>query len=72
MSEHRVCVSDYEVDAQKILPKAVYDYYRSGADQQQTLEDNTAAFNRYRALEGGTGQLRLHPRLPPTRSQSGV
>ncbi|XP_030195101.1 2-Hydroxyacid oxidase 1 isoform X1 [Gadus morhua] len=48
MSEHRVCVSDYEVDAQKILPKAVYDYYRSGADQQQTLEDNTAAFNRWR------------------------
>ncbi|XP_059901960.1 hydroxyacid oxidase 1 isoform X1 [Gadus macrocephalus] len=48
MSEHRVCVSDYEVDAKRILPKAVYDYYRSGADQQQTLEDNTAAFNRWR------------------------
>ncbi|CAL8317348.1 unnamed protein product [Arctogadus glacialis] len=48
MSGHRVCVSDYEADAQKILPKAVYDYYRSGADQQQTLEDNTAAFSRWR------------------------
>ncbi|CAL8283171.1 unnamed protein product [Boreogadus saida] len=48
MSERRVCVSDYEADAQRILPKAVYDYYRSGADQQQTLEDNTAAFNRWR------------------------
>ncbi|KAK0136513.1 Hydroxyacid oxidase 1 [Merluccius polli] len=48
MSKHRVCVSDYEEEAKKILPKAVYDYYRSGADQQQTLADNTAAFNRWR------------------------
>ena len=48
MSEHRVCVSDYEEEARKTLPKAVFDYYRSGADQQQTLADNTAAFNRYR------------------------
>ncbi|KAJ3601564.1 hypothetical protein NHX12_032532 [Muraenolepis orangiensis] len=47
MSDHRVCVSDYEEEAKKSLPKAVYDYYRSGADQQQTLADNTAAFNRW-------------------------
>ena len=46
MSKPRVCVSDFEEEAKKVLPKAVYDYYRSGADQQQTLEDNTAAFNR--------------------------
>lgn len=43
----RVCVSDFEEEARKLLPKAVYDYYRSGADQQNTLADNVAAFNRY-------------------------
>uniref|UniRef100_A0A665V5B7 (S)-2-hydroxy-acid oxidase n=2 Tax=Echeneis naucrates TaxID=173247 RepID=A0A665V5B7_ECHNA len=47
MSGHRVCVSDFEEEARKILPKAVYDYYRSGADEQKTLADNVAAFNRW-------------------------
>ncbi|KAM7386227.1 hypothetical protein PAMA_009051 [Pampus argenteus] len=47
MSGQRVCVSDFEVEARKILPKAVYDYYRSGADEQTTLADNVAAFNRW-------------------------
>lgn len=42
----RVCVSDFEEEARKTLPKAVYDYYRSGADEQKTLADNVAAFNR--------------------------
>lgn len=46
MSAQRVCVSDFEEEAKKVLPKAVYDYYRSGADNQTTLTDNTAAFDR--------------------------
>ncbi|XP_032444008.1 2-Hydroxyacid oxidase 1 [Xiphophorus hellerii] len=47
MSGQRVCVSDYEEEARRVLPKAVYDYYRSGADGQNTLADNVAAFNRW-------------------------
>ncbi|KAM3597231.1 uncharacterized protein V6R79_001628 [Siganus canaliculatus] len=47
MPGFRVCVSDFEEEAKKILPKAVYDYYRSGAEEQHTLADNTAAFNRW-------------------------
>ncbi|XP_026207229.1 hydroxyacid oxidase 1 [Anabas testudineus] len=47
MSGQRVCVSDFEEEASKVLPKAVYDYYRSGADEQNTLADNVAAFNRW-------------------------
>ncbi|KAM4634692.1 2-Hydroxyacid oxidase 1 [Polymixia lowei] len=50
MSAHHVCMSDFEEEARRVLPKAVYDYYRSGADQQQTLSDNTAAFNRWHLL----------------------
>lgn len=47
MAGQRVCVSDYEEEARRVLPKAIYDYYRSGADGQSTLADNMAAFNRY-------------------------
>ncbi|XP_028267370.1 2-Hydroxyacid oxidase 1 [Parambassis ranga] len=47
MSGQRVCVSDFEEEAKKVLPKAVYDYYRSGADEQTTLADNVAAFKRW-------------------------
>lgn len=47
MKGHRVCVSDFEEEAKKVLPKSVYDYYRSGADGQSTLADNVAAFDRY-------------------------
>ncbi|KAK5913356.1 hypothetical protein CgunFtcFv8_007894 [Champsocephalus gunnari] len=50
MAGQRVCVSDFEKEAEKVLPKAVYDYYRSGADEQSTLADNVAAFNRFRLL----------------------
>ncbi|XP_075781827.1 2-Hydroxyacid oxidase 1 isoform X1 [Pelodiscus sinensis] len=48
MSGKPVCVSDFEQCAERVLPKAVYDYYRSGADNQQTLADNVAAFSRWR------------------------
>ncbi|XP_048456858.1 hydroxyacid oxidase 1 [Rhincodon typus] len=47
------CINDFEQHAKNILPKAVYDYYRSGADEQQTLMDNVAAFSRWS----------LHPRV---------
>ncbi|KAG7222030.1 hypothetical protein INR49_028194 [Caranx melampygus] len=47
MSDQRVCVSDFEKEARRVLPKAVYDYYRSGADEQKTLADNVAAFSRW-------------------------
>lgn len=46
MPGQRVCVSDFEEEARKVLPKAVYDYYYSGADEQKTLTENIAAFNR--------------------------
>uniref|UniRef100_A0A8C6ULW0 (S)-2-hydroxy-acid oxidase n=1 Tax=Neogobius melanostomus TaxID=47308 RepID=A0A8C6ULW0_9GOBI len=47
MSQTCVCVSDFEERARKVLPKAVYDYYRSGADEQRTLHDNVEAFSRW-------------------------
>ncbi|XP_046886558.1 hydroxyacid oxidase 1 [Hypomesus transpacificus] len=50
MSEPLVCVSDYELQARRALPKAVFDYYCSGANEQETLADNTAAYSRWRLL----------------------
>lgn len=47
MSDKPVCLSDFEHQAKRILPKAVFDYYFSGADQQESLADNVAAFKRY-------------------------
>uniref|UniRef100_A0A8D0H636 (S)-2-hydroxy-acid oxidase n=1 Tax=Sphenodon punctatus TaxID=8508 RepID=A0A8D0H636_SPHPU len=52
-SARLICVADFEQHAKSILPKSVYDYYRSGADNQQTLADNVAAFSR----------LKLYPRM---------
>lgn len=46
MSGKPVCVADFEHYAKTFLPKSVYDYYRSGADDQETLADNVAAFSR--------------------------
>ncbi|KAI1895913.1 hypothetical protein AGOR_G00111670 [Albula goreensis] len=48
MSGKPVSVSDYEQEAKRKLPKAVFDYYFSGADEQETLADNVAAFSRWR------------------------
>ncbi|KAG2467476.1 HAOX1 oxidase, partial [Polypterus senegalus] len=48
MSQRPVCVKDFEEHARRVLPKSVYDYYRSGADDQITLADNQAAFSRWR------------------------
>ncbi|CAG5898364.1 unnamed protein product [Menidia menidia] len=47
MPAPRVCVDDFEREASAVLPKAVYDYYRSGADGQSTLADNVAAYDRW-------------------------
>ncbi|XP_069788539.1 2-Hydroxyacid oxidase 1 [Narcine bancroftii] len=48
ISNKPVCVNDFEKHAKDVLPKAIYDYYFSGADEQQTLKDNVAAFSRWR------------------------
>ncbi|XP_062981383.1 2-Hydroxyacid oxidase 1 [Elgaria multicarinata webbii] len=53
MSERPICIADFEQLAKKNLRKSVYDYYKSGADDQQTLAENVAAFSR----------LRLYPRM---------
>lgn len=38
---------DYEAAARKALSKMAYDYFRSGADEEQTLRANREAFSRY-------------------------
>lgn len=39
-------ISEYEDYARATLPKPAYDYYRSGAADEITLEENRKAFNR--------------------------
>lgn len=39
-------VSEYEKLAKERLPKMVYDYYASGAEDQWTLKENREAFSR--------------------------
>lgn len=41
-----VCIRDYEEHARSVLQKSVYDYYKSGANDQETLADNIRAFSR--------------------------
>lgn len=48
-----VSVFDYEAAAREKLPKTAYDYYRSGANDEITLRENHAAYER----------LQLHPRV---------
>ncbi|XP_003411592.2 2-Hydroxyacid oxidase 1 [Loxodonta africana] len=43
-----LCINDYEQHAKSVLPKSVYDYYRSGANDQETLADNVTAFSRWK------------------------
>ena len=47
MADKLVCVLDFEKHAHKVLPNNALDYYRTGADQEQTLRDNRQAFLRY-------------------------
>ena len=39
-------VTEYEAIAKEKLPKMVYDYYASGAEDQWTLKENRNAFSR--------------------------
>ena len=48
-----VSVFDYEAAAREKLPKTAYDYYRSGANDEITLHENHAAYER----------IQLHPRV---------
>ena len=54
-----VNVFDYEAAAQKSLPKMAFDYYSSGANDEITLKDNHAAYER----------IRLKPRVLKDISQ---
>lgn len=45
-----VCVDDFEKEAYRKLPVPALDYYRSGADDEDTLERNVGAFKRYKIL----------------------
>eukprot|EP00112_Aurelia_sp_Birch-Aquarium-sp1_P009368 Seg2061.7 transcript_id=Seg2061.7/GoldUCD/mRNA.D3Y31 product="Hydroxyacid oxidase 1" protein_id=Seg2061.7/GoldUCD/D3Y31 len=42
------CIKDLEEFAKKTLPRNAYDYYSSGADDQQTLQENVSAYKRLR------------------------
>ncbi|KAM4904244.1 LOW QUALITY PROTEIN: 2-Hydroxyacid oxidase 1 [Sylvia borin] len=64
MSGKPVCIADFEEYAKTFLPKAVYDYYRSGADDQETLADNVAAFSRWRTRKKEKYiRWKLYPRV---------
>lgn len=39
-------VNEFEAIAKQKLPKMVYDYYASGAEDQWTLKENQNAFSR--------------------------
>lgn len=39
-------VTEYQIIAKQKLPKMVYDYYASGAEDQWTLRENRHAFSR--------------------------
>ena len=59
-SSKAVCLKDVEEAAHKILPKKALDYYKSGAEQQSTLRDNSRAFQRYQGHRRS-----LNPQLLP-------
>ncbi|CAD5121893.1 DgyrCDS10355 [Dimorphilus gyrociliatus] len=42
------CVKDFEDYAYKYLPKSALDYYISGSNDEQTVNDNIKAFKRYK------------------------
>eukprot|EP01137_Pigoraptor_chileana_P032078 Opistho-2@20888 len=48
MDARCVCIADMEAHARAHLPKSVYDYYASGANDGQTLRENSNAFQRLR------------------------
>jgi (S)-2-hydroxy-acid oxidase len=48
MSTEIVNVSEYEEAAKRKLPKMVFDYYASGAEDEWSLKENRHAFERIR------------------------
>jgi len=42
-----VCIKDFEATALKLLDNNTLQYYKSGADDEITLQDNKTAFKRY-------------------------
>ncbi|XP_054724423.1 2-Hydroxyacid oxidase 1-like [Uloborus diversus] len=48
MSEEIVCVDDFEKYALNVLDKKIADYYKSGANLEQTLSENRKGFSRLR------------------------
>ncbi|XP_070566019.1 uncharacterized protein [Ptychodera flava] len=42
-----LCLDDFEEQAQKLLPIGMWSYYRSGADNEETLRENREAYRRY-------------------------
>ena len=42
-----ISLNDYQKAAKVILPKAVYEYVASGAEDEQTLYENQMAFKRF-------------------------
>jgi (S)-2-hydroxy-acid oxidase len=54
-----ITVNDFERYAKKHLPKSVYDYYASGAEEQITLQRNRDAYSRYMNVSSGHAILTL-------------
>lgn len=46
MDSKLVCIQDFEEAACKLLDKNTLNYYKSGADDELTLQDNKEAFKR--------------------------
>ena len=42
-----VCLQDFEANAQQKLPRAVWEYYASGANDEETMRDNEQAYRRW-------------------------
>ncbi|XP_071785500.1 2-Hydroxyacid oxidase 1-like [Asterias amurensis] len=47
-TQQPVCLGDFEGIARRRLTKNAFDYYQSGANDEQSLRDNVDAFQRYR------------------------
>ncbi len=42
-----ICIKDFETLAKERLPSGEFGFYALGANDNQTLGESTAAFNRY-------------------------
>ena len=46
MGDEPVNVKEYQILAKQALPKMYYDYFAGGSEDQHTLRENVAAFQR--------------------------